>query len=152
MGKAWHLAASVLLALLVGIASGYWIQGQRAASLTMHWSAIGRANRLNQFNAMSSRAQVAMLGDSLTEQGEWSELLGEVTANRGFGGDTARQLLARVSSVPVAAKTVFVMVGINDIVAHRRPSDVASDTRRIVEALSLARSLCSRFCSPHGPI
>jgi len=55
-----------------------------------------------------------------------------------MSGDTAPRVLARVASVPRSAEIVFVMVGVDDLnVAYHRPaSDVASDTRRIVEALS----------------
>jgi hypothetical protein len=140
MGKPWYLVAPVLLALLVGFVSGFWIERERwVASLPSRVSIAGsHAERLDQLNLLSSsRTRVVMLGDSITQRGEWSELLGEVVANRGLGGDTTRDVLARVASVPASAEKIFVMVGVGDLAgAHRPALDVAADTRRIVRALS----------------
>jgi hypothetical protein len=140
MGKPWYLVAPVLLALLVGFVSGFWIERERwVASLPSRVSIAGsHAERLDQLNLLSSsRTRVVMLGDSITQRGEWSELLGEVVANRGLGGDTTRDVLARVASVPASAEKIFVMVGVDDLAgAHRPALDVAADTRRIVQALS----------------
>lgn len=85
----------------------------------------------------SSQARIVMIGDSITQSGHWSELLGERVANLGLGGSTTRAVLARLGSVPESAEIVFVMVGVDDFdVAGRPVADVASDTRRIVEALA----------------
>jgi lysophospholipase L1-like esterase len=58
-----------------------------------------------------------MLGDSITEGGNWEELLkGTDVANYGIGGDTTTGILLRLSDVYMAKpKRVFLMIGINDI-------------------------------------
>jgi lysophospholipase L1-like esterase len=61
-----------------------------------------------------------MLGDSITEGGNWAELLkGYDVANYGIGGDTTTGILYRLSDVYMAHPSkVFLMVGINDISSY----------------------------------
>jgi lysophospholipase L1-like esterase len=60
------------------------------------------------------------IGDSLTECGEWNELLpwGEIQ-NRGIGGDTTAGLLERLPSLLACTPSrMFLMIGINDLGAR----------------------------------
>lgn len=136
MGKRWSLVAIGALVLPGAFAAGFWTHPQLFPP--QRSDAEMAAERVKQFGLFRSDARVAMLGDSITAQGEWSELLGAVVANRGVSGDTARQVLARVGSVPASARSVFLMVGINDLPA-RTPTAVQAETRRIVEALAPRR-------------
>jgi hypothetical protein len=56
-------------------------------------------DRRSQLEALRGRrAEVVMLGDSLTNFGEWGELLDRPgAANRGIGMDTTEDVLARLS-------------------------------------------------------
>jgi lysophospholipase L1-like esterase len=58
-----------------------------------------------------------MLGDSLTEWGNWHELVPEHRIiNRGIAGDTSSGVLDRLQEViERRPKVVFVMIGTNDI-------------------------------------
>ena len=58
-----------------------------------------------------------MLGDSLTEWGNWHELVPEFRIiNPGIGGDTSSGVLDRLQEViGRRPKVVFVMIGTNDI-------------------------------------
>jgi len=58
-----------------------------------------------------------MLGDSLTEWGNWHELVPEFRIiNRGIAGDTSSGVLDRLQEViGRRPKVVFVMIGTNDI-------------------------------------
>jgi len=70
MRKPWYLA-SILLALLVGFASGYGIDHQR-------WMVSLPSLTRYQLNLLSSlQARVVMMGDSITQQGDWSKLQGK---------------------------------------------------------------------------
>lgn len=94
-------------------------------------------NRLSLFENLNSRPTVVMLGDSITQWGEWSELIGPEVANRGIGGDTSAGLLARLGpSVPDSATTVVIMIGLNDL---KEPGwtakGSAENVRRILQAL-----------------
>lgn len=82
------------------------------------------------------RAEVAFVGDSLTAGGEWEQAFPRLrVVNLGVGGDTSRDLLARLPALRAAgARTYVVMVGINDI---RRGAPAPAVAARI-ERLRLA--------------
>lgn len=78
-----------------------------------------RTLRAELFEILTLPRDVVMMGDSLTERGEWSELLPSsiLVANRGIGGDTIGNMLARAAVVlSVHPKRIYVMAGINDLV------------------------------------
>ncbi len=58
-----------------------------------------------------------MIGDSLTEQGLWSEMFPEHTiANRGVGSDTTADVLARMDTIlATKPERAFIMLGVNDL-------------------------------------
>jgi lysophospholipase L1-like esterase len=66
---------------------------------------------------LGTRAEVVMLGDSLTELGEWQEMFPELKiANRGISSDTTSGILERLDEVLEAQpRKVFLMAGINDL-------------------------------------
>jgi lysophospholipase L1-like esterase len=69
---------------------------------------------------------VVLLGDSLTERGEWWELLERPAANRGIGGDTVEKVRARLDDVvALEPRVVFLLVGVNDLVAGTDPDTLA---------------------------
>jgi lysophospholipase L1-like esterase len=58
-----------------------------------------------------------MLGDSITDEGEWTELLGLNVKNRGISGDTTERILHRLDIILESKpKQVFLMIGINDLI------------------------------------
>lgn len=60
---------------------------------------------------------IVFLGNSITERGNWNELLpGQKIMNRGIGGDNTFGVLARLEMVVKAKpKKVFLLIGINDL-------------------------------------
>ena len=72
-----------------------------------------------------SRSDIVFLGDSLTDEGEWIELLENPNIkNRGISGDTTNRILERLDTI-VNGKPdkIFLMVGINDFIGESRSSD-----------------------------
>ena len=71
---------------------------------------------------------VVMLGDSITEEGDWSALLpGYEVANRGHSGFTTAELVAVAETVAEARPAaVFVLTGTNDI-RDGKPADWTAD-------------------------
>jgi lysophospholipase L1-like esterase len=65
----------------------------------------------------NAAARVLMLGDSLTVQGEWNAMLGELlVANRGIDGDTSAGVLARVEDdADFRGDAVVIWIGTNDV-------------------------------------
>jgi lysophospholipase L1-like esterase len=73
--------------------------------------------RREHLEMLGTLAEVVMLGDSLTELGEWQEMFPEVKiANRGISSDTTSGILERLDEVLEAQpRKVFLMAGINDL-------------------------------------
>jgi lysophospholipase L1-like esterase len=94
---------------------------------------------------------IVMLGDSITEEGRWSELLPAVPiVNEGHSGFTTEQLDSIAAEVATARPArVFVLTGTNDIRDDRPPSwtalhlasmldrfaDVAPDTEVVLQTV-----------------
>jgi lysophospholipase L1-like esterase len=94
--------------------------------------------------------EIVALGDSLTDRGEWWELLGRPVANRGIAGDTVEAVRARLDDVvALAPRIVLLQIGINDLLAGAAPEAlavrhaalVAELRRRLPRARIVAESL-----------
>ena len=85
--------------------------------------------RADLFHALAiGRRDVVMLGDSLTDRGEWWELLERPVANRGIAADTIAAVRARLDDVvALAPRVVFVLIGVNDLLAGAAPEAMARD-------------------------
>lgn len=81
----------------------------------------------------SRKADILFLGNSITERGEWHELLpGRKVANRGIGGDNTFGVLARLDGVIAQRpKKLFLLIGINDI-GRGLPVDVILNNYRSI--------------------
>jgi lysophospholipase L1-like esterase len=97
--------------------------------------------RLSIFSATPGRADIIMLGDSLTEHGNWHELLPNTKVmNRGISGDTSSGILARLAEViSRQPRLAFLMVGVNDLADGATPEAVAENTSKILRSLQVAQ-------------
>ncbi|MEA5508497.1 GDSL-type esterase/lipase family protein [Crocosphaera sp. UHCC 0190] len=73
----------------------------------------------------NSNQEIIFLGDSLTDQGEWSEILqNSKVINRGISGDTTEGVLNRFDEIIAAKpKKIFLMIGTNDIWNEQKTVD-----------------------------
>lgn len=131
------LALLIAAAILAGggFAAGLAFDGLKAkfAAREDASTRIRYRHRLSLFAVLKSRPDLVMLGDSITESGAWAELLGRPAANRALGGDNSRLLLRRLDvSVPESARTVVIMIGLNDL---REPDFTPDATAATVEAI-----------------
>lgn len=79
---------------------------------------------------------VVFVGDSLTERGEWWELLDRPVANRGVAGDTVETVRARLDDVAALdPRVVFVLVGINDLLSGASPDALAARHAALIAEL-----------------
>jgi lysophospholipase L1-like esterase len=80
---------------------------------------------------------IIMLGDSLTEWGNWHELMPEHRViNRGVAGDTSAGVLARLDEViQRRPKVVFLLVGTNDVGLQVPPEVLLGNLQAIVTRL-----------------
>ncbi|WP_223069718.1 GDSL-type esterase/lipase family protein [Paenibacillus caui] len=70
----------------------------------------------NQSHYKPKHADIVMLGDSITYNVQWNELLGRNAANRGIGGDYTSGMLNRLEYVTnLTPYMVFIMAGTNDL-------------------------------------
>lgn len=69
-----------------------------------------------------SQNETIFLGDSLTDKCEWSELFNNPNIkNRGIAGDNLYGLLKRLDQITASRpKKIFIMIGINDMIANEK--------------------------------
>lgn len=69
-----------------------------------------------------SNLGIVFLGDSITDEGEWVELLKNCDVqNRGISSDTTEFVLNRLDAIVEAQpKKIFLMIGINDIINYNK--------------------------------
>jgi lysophospholipase L1-like esterase len=96
--------------------------------------------RVEYFNKMSHvKNEVVFLGNSITERGEWQEILSGYRypiVNRGVGGDNSFGILARMDEILIAKpKAIFLMDGVNDLF-RKLPYEVSiNNYRRIIRKI-----------------
>lgn len=83
------------------------------------------------------RRDVVFLGDGLTDEGEWSELFNNRRVkNRGITGDLSSDVIDRLHLVTRGEpRSVFIMVGINDLCCSGTPESVAINVEQIIKRL-----------------
>lgn len=92
------------------------IQGKHLKYSPYYW------HKKSQFEKLpKSKSDIIMLGDSITDEGEWTELLKLNVKNRGISGDTTERILHRLDIILESKpKQVFLMIGINDLINKRK--------------------------------
>lgn len=96
-------------------------------------------NRFSIFekSVVTSNNAIVFLGDSLTNNVEWSDFFEGKTFNRGIGGDTTAAVLSRIDEVvKLNPKIVFLLVGVNDIQSGVSINETVNNYRMILNTLS----------------
>ena len=85
---------------------------------------------------MEQKKSIVLLGDSITEAGEWAELLQhQKILNRGIAGDVTSGLLRRLDAIiDLDPAQIFLMIGINDLL-FVSPAEAAHNYRNIVQKI-----------------
>ncbi len=82
-----------------------------------------------------SDSEIVFLGDSITDECEWAELLKNPNIkNRGISGDTTSGLLNRLDNILESKpKQIFLMIGINDFIHYQKSAEeVFEDSKKIL--------------------
>jgi len=95
--------------------------------------------------------EVAVLGDSTAQGGQWHRLLdGRRIGNFGRGGEEVGDVARRAGEVIAARpRIVFVLAGINDLLRGRDPAAAADDLAAVIDPLRAAGitvSVNALFC------
>jgi lysophospholipase L1-like esterase len=86
--------------------------------------------------AQNDKYKIVMLGDSITDEGEWAELLNiDTIQNRGISGDTTDGVLERLDSLNKNIEKVFIMIGVNDIMRGKSVDEIFTNYQKIVQIL-----------------
>ncbi len=87
-----------------------------------------------------SKSEIVFLGNSITEAGEWQELIGSSNVkNRGISGDVTYGVLARLDEVLSAKPSkIFLLIGINDLKRGIPVDTIVQTYVRIVEKIKAA--------------
>lgn len=94
--------------------------------------------RLSLFKKLpDTKGEIIFLGNSITDGGEWCELLGNPKAkNRGISGDTTEGVLFRLNEVTRSKPAkVFLLIGINDLSIGVSMDTVYSNICRIAKKI-----------------
>ena len=84
----------------------------------------------------TKKANIVMLGDSITYRMYWNELFNKPIINRGIGSDTTEGFIHRMDSIyKLKPKKVFVMGGINDIGKEYEVNQIFSNYQKILQGL-----------------
>jgi lysophospholipase L1-like esterase len=128
--KNWYLALLILLSLAF---SGLKVvHGQENFRTTYY------EQRRTLFESLpNTRNEIVFLGNSITDGGEWTELLNHKRIkNRGISGDTTEGVLFRLREVTESKPSkVFLLIGINDLARGVSPDSVLSNIIRITETI-----------------
>lgn len=130
MKKEWFLAVCCCLLAAAGAA-------QPTTKIDSNYANWYYQSRRQLYDALTHKVDIVFLGNSITERGEWSELIqNKKVANRGIGGDNSFGVKARLQSI-IAQKPskVFIMIGINDLGRGLPVPVIVSNYQQIVAQL-----------------
>jgi lysophospholipase L1-like esterase len=95
-------------------------------------------NRVNQFESLPLNAgAIVMLGDSLTDTGEWQEYFPDrKILNRGISGDNTYGILNRLDPIiAIKPDKVFIMTGTNDVFWGSNNKAILQRFQQIIDKL-----------------
>lgn len=141
------VASLVLNAVLVGAAAAFvssrgglgYLRARlaprpAATSADTEMSAHWRSRVSMHAHTPIAPGDVVLLGDSLTEWGDWVALLGDARLrNRGIAGDTVDGVQRRLE--PILAerpRLIVLMIGINDLLGGAEPAAVLASQRALI--------------------
>ena len=78
--------------------------------------------------------EIIFLGDSITDMGEWSELLGNPKVkNRGISGDKTSGVIDRLDEIVESnPEKIFIMIGVNDLSLNITPDSLIKNYETIL--------------------
>lgn len=86
----------------------------------------------------NTEGEIILIGDSMTDGGEWSELFGDSRVkNRGISADVTIGVLDRLEEATESAPAkIFILIGTNDLARGSSPAEVIKNISRIVTGIN----------------
>jgi lysophospholipase L1-like esterase len=110
--------------------------------------------RVNIHKKAAHKARIALVGDSITQQANWTDILDRNDVdNRGIGGDTSTLILKRLDAIYKDHYSVyFLMFGINDFLRGAEVDYVLNNYQSIATHLAQKNAKVviqsTLFCNP----
>ena len=131
----------MLILFLFGVGCVLNVQSQEQIQ-TANWDSLyrpaGSGLKIGNFNSFAhSKNDVIFLGNSITANTNWNELLEMPNAhNRGISGDITYGVLERLNEVINGRpKKVFILIGINDITRNIPDNNILANYERIIKRI-----------------
>ncbi|SDJ76555.1 Lysophospholipase L1 [Pedobacter sp. ok626] len=130
----------ILIATCVLLGSTMLANAQKEVKVDSNYANPYYLQRMEYFKKMPHvKNEIVFLGNSITERGEWQEILSDSKypiVNRGIGGDNSFGILARMDEVlTTKPKAIFLMDGINDLF-RKLPYEVSiNNYKRIIRMI-----------------
>lgn len=143
MTRLSNILSAVLAVALVAVALESELP-QRIAGRFAFWPELMRPGRDVDTVAAdlqriypTQHADIVMLGDSLTAEADWRELLpGRDVVNRGVAGQTTDEVAARADEVlRLSPRVILLMAGTNDLMEGKTPDQIAASYAGILDRL-----------------
>ncbi|MNK01763.1 GDSL-like Lipase/Acylhydrolase [compost metagenome] len=128
------------IAICVLLGSAVIANAQKEVKVDSNYANPYYLQRMEYFKKMPHvKNEIVFLGNSITERGEWQEILSDSKypiVNRGIGGDNSFGILARMDEVlTTKPKAIFLMDGINDLF-RKLPYEVSiNNYKRIIRMI-----------------
>jgi lysophospholipase L1-like esterase len=125
----------IILALIGWYSYNQYLEAQYANLYLENKNYKVQIGMFNHFR--TAQADIVMLGNSLTYNANWNELLGRKNiANRGISSDITQGYLHRLNYVyRLNPKICFIEGGVNDVYANFSAADIFSNYTKIIDTL-----------------
>jgi lysophospholipase L1-like esterase len=129
---------SFFLQLCLALLLVQCLNAQSSAPFDSSYTNTYYSQKVSHFKLLSIDSEsIVFLGDSITDSGEWAELLPTYSVvNRGISSDITFGLLARLSEIISAKpKKLFILIGINDIARGIPVTVILRNYQRIIDRI-----------------
>jgi len=128
---------NIMLVLLICTFIAFAQPGSKTDSSYANGYYVERIKYFAQLKA--PQKAIVFLGNSITEAGEWQEVLpGKTVINRGISGDNSFGVYARLDALlALKPAKVFLLVGINDLKRGTPAEVILNNYKRIIEKIKM---------------
>ena len=131
--KHFFLTSATILAITITS-----LNAQNIVSFDSSYTNTYYSQKVSHFKSLpDTKNEIIFLGDSISDSGEWTELLPNYTTkNRGVSSDNTYGVLARLDEVTNAKPAkIFILIGVNDIARNIPTKIILKNYSQIIERI-----------------